>query len=88
MCATLFGLLAATGLRISEGLRLDDVTADGLIVRRTKFTFQLRGTTSSVSVRSSPGLASRNTHTLSVQGSEPVHGEGARGTVYERASDV
>jgi integrase len=36
---TLFGLLAATGLRISEalGLRLDDVTPDGLIVRRSKF---------------------------------------------------
>jgi integrase len=37
--ATLFGLLAATGLRISEALalRLDDVTADGLVVRQTKF---------------------------------------------------
>jgi integrase len=36
---TLFGLLAATGLRISEALGLiqDDVTADGLIVRQTKF---------------------------------------------------
>jgi integrase len=36
---TLFGLLAATGLRISEALRLrlDDVTADGLLVRKTKF---------------------------------------------------
>jgi integrase/recombinase XerD len=36
---TLFGLLAVTGLRISEAmrLRLDDVTADGLIVRLTKF---------------------------------------------------
>ena len=36
---TLFGLLAATGLRISEALhlRLDDVTADGLLVRNTKF---------------------------------------------------
>jgi len=35
----LFGLLAATGLRISEAisLHLDDVTSDGLIVRRTKF---------------------------------------------------
>jgi integrase len=35
----LFGLLAATGLRISEALRLrlDDVTADGLLVRKTKF---------------------------------------------------
>lgn len=36
---TLFGLLAATGLRISEALhlRLNDVTADGLVVRKTKF---------------------------------------------------
>lgn len=36
---TLFGLLACTGLRISEAmaLLLDDVTADGLVVRRTKF---------------------------------------------------
>jgi integrase len=36
---TLFGLLAATGLRISEAMHLvvDDVTADGLIVRKTKF---------------------------------------------------
>jgi integrase/recombinase XerD len=37
--ATLFGLLAATGLRISEALRLvvDDITADGLLIRQTKF---------------------------------------------------
>jgi integrase/recombinase XerD len=36
---TLFGLLAACGLRISEALalRLDDVTADGLVIRKTKF---------------------------------------------------
>jgi integrase len=36
---TLFGLLAATGMRISEALalRLDDITADGLIIRQTKF---------------------------------------------------
>ena len=36
---TLFGLLAATGLRISEALHLllDEVTADGLLVRNTKF---------------------------------------------------
>jgi len=36
---TLFGLLAVTGLRISEAmhLRLCDVTADGLLVRMTKF---------------------------------------------------
>lgn len=36
---TLFGLLAATGLRISEALRLrlDDLTVDGLLVRKTKF---------------------------------------------------
>lgn len=35
---TLFGLLAATGLRISEALHLvlDDVTKDGLVVRQTK----------------------------------------------------
>jgi integrase len=37
--ATLFGLLAATGLRVSEALalRCEDITADGLIVRQTKF---------------------------------------------------
>lgn len=37
--ATLFALLACTGLRISEALRLRlaDVTADGLVVRETKF---------------------------------------------------
>lgn len=37
--ATLFGLLAATGLRISEALalRLGDYADDGLIVRETKF---------------------------------------------------
>ena len=36
---TLFALLAATGLRISEALalRLDDVTQDGLLIRKTKF---------------------------------------------------
>jgi integrase/recombinase XerD len=36
---TLFGLLAATGCRVSESLALtlSDLTADGLIVRRTKF---------------------------------------------------
>jgi integrase len=39
MYATLFGLLAATGMRISEALalRLNDVTTDGLIIRQTKF---------------------------------------------------
>jgi integrase len=37
--STLFGLIAATGMRISEALalRLDDVTEDGLLVRETKF---------------------------------------------------
>jgi integrase/recombinase XerD len=37
--STLFGLLAATGLRISEALnlRLDDITSEGLIIRNTKF---------------------------------------------------
>src|SRR3982074_1303976 len=37
--AMLFGLLAATGMRISEALalRLGDVTEDGLIVVKTKF---------------------------------------------------
>lgn len=37
--ATLFGLLAATGLRISEALalRLADLTQDGLHIRKTKF---------------------------------------------------
>jgi integrase len=36
---TLFGLLASCGLRVSEalGLRCDDVTSDGLIIRKTKF---------------------------------------------------
>jgi integrase len=39
MYATLFGLVAATGMRISEvlAMKLDDATADGLIVRQTKF---------------------------------------------------
>ncbi|WP_457811087.1 tyrosine-type recombinase/integrase [Sinorhizobium meliloti] len=39
MYETLFGLLAATGMRISEALalRFEDVTADGLVIRRTKF---------------------------------------------------
>lgn len=37
--STLFGLLAATGLRISEALelRIEDVTVEGLVVRNTKF---------------------------------------------------
>jgi integrase len=37
--STLFSLLACTGLRVSEAihLRLDDITPDGLIIRRTKF---------------------------------------------------
>ena len=37
--ATLFGLLAATGARISEALalRLPDITDDGLIIEKTKF---------------------------------------------------
>ena len=37
--STLFGLMASTGLRISEALnlRIEDVTSDGLIVRNTKF---------------------------------------------------
>ncbi len=37
--ATLFSLLSATGLRISEALslRLDDVAEDGLMIRQTKF---------------------------------------------------
>ena len=37
--AMLFGLLAATGMRIAEALalQLDDVTADGLVIRETKF---------------------------------------------------
>lgn len=36
---TLLGLLAATGMRISEAiaLRFGDVTADGLVIRKTKF---------------------------------------------------
>jgi integrase len=37
--STLFALLACTGLRVSEAIRLcfDDITPDGLIIRRTKF---------------------------------------------------
>lgn len=37
--STLLGLIASTGLRISEALnlRIDDVTAEGLVVRNTKF---------------------------------------------------
>ncbi len=36
---TLFGLLASTGLRVSEALalQLGDVTPDGLVIRKTKF---------------------------------------------------
>ncbi|MEK7283416.1 MAG: tyrosine-type recombinase/integrase, partial [Acidobacteriota bacterium] len=36
---TLFGLLASTGLRVSEALalRVGDVTSDGLVIRKTKF---------------------------------------------------
>ena len=37
--STLFSLLSCTGLRVSEAihLRLDDITPDGLLIRRTKF---------------------------------------------------
>jgi integrase len=37
MYTTLLGLIAATGMRIAEALalRLDDVTADGLVIRET-----------------------------------------------------
>lgn len=37
--STLFSLLAVTGMRISEALalRLEDLTADGLLIRQTKF---------------------------------------------------
>jgi len=37
--STLFGLLAATGLRVSEALALqvEDLTDDGLLIRKTKF---------------------------------------------------
>ena len=37
--STFFGLLACTGMRLSEAinLRLPDITADGLIIRNTKF---------------------------------------------------
>jgi integrase len=39
MYTTLFGLLAATGIRIAEALTLqvDDVTSDGLVIRESKF---------------------------------------------------
>jgi integrase/recombinase XerD len=37
--ATLFALLSATGMRVSEALalRMDDIRSDGLIIRKTKF---------------------------------------------------
>ena len=37
--ATFFGLLACTGMRLSEAinLRLEDITEDGLVIRNTKF---------------------------------------------------
>jgi len=37
--STLFSLLTCTGLRVSEAiqLRFDDITPDGLVIRRTKF---------------------------------------------------
>jgi len=37
--STLFALLACTGLRVSEAIRLryDDITRDGLVIRSTKF---------------------------------------------------
>jgi len=37
--STLFALLSCTGLRVSEAIRLryDDLTADGLVIRATKF---------------------------------------------------
>jgi integrase len=37
--STLFSLLACTGLRVSEAIRLryDDLTPDGLVIRRSKF---------------------------------------------------
>ena len=39
MYATLIGLIASTGMRISEALALevDDITTDGLLVRESKF---------------------------------------------------
>jgi integrase len=39
MYSTLFGLIAATGMRISEALalQLEDLTEDGLVIRETKF---------------------------------------------------
>ena len=37
--STFFGLLACTGMRLSEAinLRMQDITADGLVIRHTKF---------------------------------------------------
>jgi len=37
--STLFALLASTGLRVSEAIRLhyDDITPDGLVIRCSKF---------------------------------------------------
>jgi integrase len=38
-CYTLFGLLATTGMRVSEAMHLmiDDVTSEGFVIRQTKF---------------------------------------------------
>ncbi|WP_435655330.1 tyrosine-type recombinase/integrase [Brucella pituitosa] len=35
--ATMFEMIAATGMRVSEAIRLPDVTDDGLIIAQTKF---------------------------------------------------
>jgi integrase len=39
MYTAIFGLIAATGMRVAEALalQLDDITADGLIIRETKY---------------------------------------------------
>jgi integrase len=39
MYTTIFGLIAATGMRVAEALalQLDDITADGLVIRETKY---------------------------------------------------
>ena len=64
---TLFGLLAATGMRVSEALalRLDDITPDGLVIRKTKFQksrlLPLHDTTRAALARHLRGRRSRRT---------------------------
>lgn len=81
---TLFGLLAATGMRPCEvlRLRLGDVTRDGLIIRETKFRksrmVPLHGTTAAALeryIRAYRGLAVDDNHVfVSLRGHRYSHG--------------